>query len=113
MTVSSRKSFPIIIVDDEEAILLSMDTTLRLAGFNNIITCQDSRRARDLVKTHHAEVILMDLTMPHKDGHELLGDITAEFPDIPIVIVTVDVDTDTVVQCIKKGAFDYLVKPVL
>lgn len=112
MTASSRVSYPILIVDDEEAILLSMDTTLRMAGFTNIITCPDSRRARELVQAHHAEVILMDLTMPHISGQDLLVDIAAEFPDIPIVIVTVAVDTDTVVQCIKQGAFDYLVKPV-
>lgn len=112
MTASSRTSYPIIIIDDEEAILLAMDTTLRMAGFNNIMTCQDSRRAKDLVQAHHAEVILMDLTMPHISGQELLGDLAAEFPDIPIVIITVAMNTATVVSCIKQGAFDYLVKPV-
>ena len=103
---------PILIVDDEESILLAMDTILRMTGYENIIACQDSRQVMGLIARHHAETILMDLTMPHMDGLELLSGITENYPDIPVIIVTVADTTDTAVQCIKHGAFDYLVKPV-
>lgn len=106
-----RPPNPILIVDDEESILLAMDTILRMAGYDNIIICPDSRKVMGLIAAHHAEVILMDLTMPHITGQELLTEITAEYPDIPVIIITVADDTDTAVQCIKQGAFDFLVKP--
>ena len=110
--MNHRPPNPIMVIDDEESILLSVDTTLRMAGFDYIITCQDSRNARSLLEKHGAEVILLDLTMPHITGQELLTEFTAEFPEVPIIIITVEVDTNTAVDCIRKGAFDYLVKPV-
>ena len=110
--MNRRPPHPIIVIDDEESILLSVDTTLRMAGFKNIITCQDSRKAAALIAENSAGVILLDLTMPHISGQELLTEITTDFPEIPIIINTVEVDTHTAVACIRKGAFDYLVKPV-
>jgi DNA-binding NtrC family response regulator len=112
MESNKRPAQPILIIDDEESILLAIDTILRMVGYNNIITCQDSRRAMDLIARHHAELILLDLTMPNLSGLDLLPSITAEHPDIPVIIVTVADDTDTAVRCIKTGAFDFLVKPV-
>ncbi|MDX9788792.1 MAG: sigma-54 dependent transcriptional regulator [Desulfobacterales bacterium] len=112
MKQNLRPAYPILVIDDEEAILLAIDTTLRMAGFNHIITCRDSRKAMGLIAEHHAQVILMDLMMPHINGQDLLVEIAAEFPDIPVIIITVAVDPKTVVKCMKRGAFDYLVKPV-
>ncbi|MFH2066541.1 MAG: sigma-54 dependent transcriptional regulator [Pseudomonadota bacterium] len=112
MSIKNEPDYPVVIVDDEESILLSMDTSLRLAGISNVITCGDSRDVMDLIARHHAEVVLLDLTMPHINGQELLTRMVADYPDIPVIIVTGTADTDTAVQCIKKGAFDYIVKPI-
>jgi len=103
---------PIVVVDDEEAILLAIDTTLRMAGMNNIITCGDSRRVLDLVSEQPIELMLLDLNMPHITGERLLDAVNRDHPDIPVVIVTGAVDVETAVRCIKAGAFDYVVKPV-
>ncbi len=112
MKPEDRPQYPILIVDDEKSILLTMDTILRKAGYNNIILCDDSRLAMGLISRHHAEVILMDLNMPYFGGRELLAAVTAEYPDIPIIIITSTDDTDTAVRCIKTGAYNYIVKPV-
>lgn len=112
MKKTLRPPHPILVIDDEAAILLAIDTTLRMAGFNNIVTCNDSRQAVELISTRHAQVILLDLIMPHINGQDLLDEITAEFPGIPVIIITVAVEPKMVVKCMKKGAFDYLVKPV-
>lgn len=112
MNQKLKPAYPILVIDDEEAILMAIDTTLRLAGFNHIIACQDSRNAMALIAEHHAQVILMDLMMPHINGQELMVEIAAEFPDIPVIIITVAAEPKTVVKCMKMGAFDYLVKPV-
>ncbi len=103
---------PIMIVDDEEPILLAVDTTLRMVGMNNIITCGDSRRVIDLLAEQPIELMLLDLNMPNIHGERLLDAINRDFPDIPVIIVTGAVDVETAVRCIKAGAFDYVVKPV-
>ena len=103
---------PILVVDDEAAILLSVDTVLQMAGLNNILTCQDARLVMNLLAARPVEVMLLDLNMPHLDGRELLRQINQAFPEIPVVVVTGAVEVETAVQCMKSGAFDYVVKPV-
>jgi len=103
---------PILVVDDETSILMAIDTSLRMAGFNNIITCQDSRKVMDIFSSQDIEICLMDLNMPHESGETLLSHVTQTFPDIPVIIVTGDIDMETAVRCIKAGAYDYVVKPV-
>ena len=103
---------PILIIDDEEPILLAIDTTLQMAGFDNTITCQDSRQVMTFLAGQTVDVMLLDLNMPHIDGEDLLSMIHKEYPDIPVIIVTGAVDVDTAVRCIKSGAYDYVVKPV-
>ena len=103
---------PIMIVDDEEPILLAIDTTLRMAGISNVISCQDSRSVLGLLSERNIEVMLLDLNMPHVHGKRLLDAVNRDYPDIPVIIVTGEVDVETAVRCIKAGAFDYVVKPV-
>ena len=59
-----------------------------------------------------AGVIVLDLQMPHISGKELLGEIGDTYPNVPVIIVTAANELDTAVECMKKGAFDYLVKPI-
>ena len=66
---------PILIVDDEESILLAIDTTLRMAGFSNVITCGDSRSVSGILSEQSVELILLDLNMPHVHGERLLDEI--------------------------------------
>ncbi len=99
-------------VDDEAQALDSFETALLLAGINNIIRCQDSRDAMRLLSTQKIEVMLLDLSMPHISGEELLSLVTKDFPEIPVIIITGLNDVETAVGCMKSGAFDYMVKPV-
>ena len=112
MTIMLNPARPILIVDDEASILLAIDTTLQMAGLNHTITCQDSRQVMDILSESPVEAMLLDLNMPNLDGHRVLDDVRGEYPDVPVIIVTGAVDVETAVQCIKAGAFDYIVKPV-
>jgi DNA-binding NtrC family response regulator len=103
---------PILIIDDEESILLAIDTTLQLAGMNNLLTCGDSRQAMAMIERHNPAVVLLDLNMPHVNGESIQEMILATFPHVPVIIITGRIDAETAVQCMKNGAFDYLVKPV-
>ncbi len=103
---------PILVIDDEEAILLSVDTTLQLAGMDNVLTCSDSRQVMAIITQRPPSVILLDLNMPHVDGEAILNQITSQYQHIPIIIITGRIDAETAVECMKSGAFDYIVKPV-
>ena len=112
MSVTLNPSNPIMVVDDEEAILLAIDTALRMAGINNIIICNDSRKVMDIISKKQIEILLLDLVMPHIQGEKLLDTVISDFPEIPIIIVTGTSDMETAVRCVRSGAFDYLLKPV-
>ena len=103
---------PILIVDDEIAILRAFDTALLSDGINNTILCQESRDVISILKEQEIEVILLDLMMPHKSGEEILSFIVREFPEIPVIMITGVYEVDAAVTCIKIGAFDYLLKPI-
>jgi len=110
--MSPYPEYPILIIDDEESILLAIDTTLQLAGMNNVLTCADSRQAMAMIERHPPSVVLLDLNMPHVNGEAIQERILANYPHLPVIIITGRIDAETAVQCMKTGAFDYLVKPV-
>jgi len=112
MTESTYPYFAIMLVDDEEQTLNSLEMALRSAKMNNFIRCEDSRKVMPLLSSKEIEVMLLDLRMPHVSGEELLPRIRSGFPEVPIIIITGANDVETAVKCMKHGAFDYLVKPV-
>jgi DNA-binding NtrC family response regulator len=101
-----------MMVDDEEQALDSFEMTLRSANINNFVRCQDSREVLSLLSGQSIELMLLDLRMPHVSGEELLPAITGDFPEIPVIVITGANDLETAVNCMKMGAFDYMVKPV-
>ncbi len=112
MTESAYPHFPVMMVDDEAQAITSFEMTLRSANMNNFIRCYDSRDVMPLLSSQEVEVMLLDLRMPHISGEELLPMITADYPEIPVVVVTGSNDVDTAVKCMQHGAFDYILKPV-
>jgi DNA-binding NtrC family response regulator len=103
---------PILLVEDEKHTLNSLDTVLRSSGINDIICCSDSRSVFSILEEQQVDAICLDLIMPHVSGQEILSRVTQEFPDIPVIMVTGISEVDTVVQCMKQGAFDYVLKPI-
>ena len=103
---------PVLLVDDEEQFLLSASFTLSSDGINNVVQCQDSREVMKLLSERDFSVAVLDMSMPYVTGRDLLPMIVRDFPDIPVVIITALNEVDTAVECIRSGAFDYIVKPV-
>lgn len=110
--VNSSGSPLIILVDDEPEILFSSTVMLRRAGLDNISTMADSRELLPFLAGHEAGVIVLDLQMPHISGKELLNEVIGTYPHLPVIIVTAANELDTAVECMKTGAFDYMVKPI-
>ena len=103
---------PILIVDDEAAVVQALCAQLRSNGFDNLIGCQDGRDVMDHLHNEQIEVVLLDLTMPQVPGQQLLQQIHEEHPYVPVIVVTAANEVQTAVECMKAGAFDYMVKAV-
>lgn len=105
-------SFPILLVDDEKHILLSSESVLRFAGIREVRAVDDSRQVLPILEKSDIGVIVLDLFMPYVPGKELLAAICREYPHIPVIVMTAADEVETAVECMRIGAFDYLVKPV-
>lgn len=104
--------YPILIIDDEINFLNSIQFLLKTEGFTNIICCKDGRDVTKILNNKKFSAILLDLLLPYVSGKELLHIIVTNFPDIPTSIMTGESSIDTAVECIKAGAYDYIVKPI-
>ena len=109
--MSPHSSAPILLVDDEPSWLRSLSLTLeRSAGLRNLLTCPDPRQVMELLGNREVALVLLDLTMPHLSGEELLTLIGRDHPQIPVIILTGMNQIETAVRCMKLGAFDFFVK---
>jgi DNA-binding NtrC family response regulator len=102
----------LLLVDDEQHILLSSESLLRFSGIREVKTIDDSRLVLPLLQSANISVIVLDLFMPYVSGKELLSVISRDYPHIPVIVMTAADEVETAVECMKAGAFDYLVKPV-
>ena len=103
----------IIIVDDDRDFLEILKGKLLSSGFRNVRTEDDPVKTAALFeKGELFEIALIDMTMPHMDGLELLEVIKNTSPLTECIMVTAVNEARVAVDCLKKGAYDYLVKPV-
>lgn len=112
MNTPRRPELPILMIDDEETILASQKTILLSEGYDNVLCCADSREAESLFSVEEMGVVLLDLTMPGVSGRELLDLLRTEYPEVPVILVTGTNDVAEAVECMRIGAFDYMVKAV-
>ncbi|RDL43378.1 sigma-54-dependent Fis family transcriptional regulator [Marinomonas piezotolerans] len=102
--------FKLLLVDDEPSFLRSMSLTLERYGFNNLITCTDPKQVAKIMADEYVGLVLLDLTMPTMSGQEILTWLNEEFPDVCVIIFSGINQVDAAVDCVKRGAFDYIVK---
>ncbi|MGB9079873.1 MAG: response regulator, partial [Desulfuromonadaceae bacterium] len=111
MSTTPYPDFGILLVDDEPDWLGSLSLTLEsCAGISNISTCCDSRQVLAILDQGGIGLVLLDLTMPHLSGEELLEKIAERHPEIVTIVVSGLNQIETAVRCMRKGAFDYFVK---
>lgn len=102
----------VLVVDDEKEIrdVLSKALT-RIAGFH-VEVAENADEALQKIKNERFDLVLTDLKMPGKDGLQLLSEISKTDPDILTVMMTGHGTIDSALEAMKRGASDYLMKPV-
>jgi len=100
----------VLIVDDEPVVRRVLRQRLSAEGCH----CEEAgsaEEALDRLANDSAELVVLDIKMPGKSGVELLPEIKLRYPDTAVIMATAITDATTAIQCMKDGAYDYLVKP--
>jgi len=105
-----REDVHILIVDDEAVMRDSLAAWLREDGYE-VEAVEGGAQALERVKRERWDVLLVDLKMPGMDGIEVLEKVKESHEGIPIIIMTAYATVDSAVEAMKKGAYDYIVKP--
>lgn len=101
----------ILVVDDEQDFLESVTRGLRLEGFEDITAVARSTEVPALVEKKQFDCAFLDITMPELDGMDLLKMIKERSPQTECIMVTAQGSVSLVVQAMRLGAYDYLLKP--
>ncbi len=100
----------ILVVDDEESIREFLEIMLRKEGYE--VTCaEDGQKALDILKKKAFDMVVSDLQMPNLTGLELLKQVKDQYQDMLFMMITAFGTTETAVEAMKLGAYDYLTKP--
>lgn len=100
----------ILVVEDEQAMRISMFEILNHQGYQ-VSVAENGHMALEIVHKSPVDLVISDIRMPEMSGLELLQKLKISSPDLPVVIVTGFASVDTAVEAMKKGAFDYVLKP--
>ena len=100
----------ILVADDEESIREFLEIMLRKEGYE-VATVEDGQQAVDLLKRKSYDLVISDLQMPNMTGIELLRHVKDQHPDMLFMLITAFGTTETAVEAMKLGAYDYITKP--
>ncbi len=101
----------ILVVDDDPITLLILEKNLKKVEYE-VETARDGEEAFDLISKYYYDVVLTDLIMPGLDGIGVLEAVKAKHSRTEVILLTAHASVDTAVDAMKKGAADYLQKPV-
>ena len=101
----------LLIVDDERNILRVISATLKKEGYE-VEVARTGEEALDKFSTNHADLVVTDFKLPGMSGVDLLSSIKSINPDVPVIMLTAYGTIERVVEAMKRGAFNYLTKPV-
>jgi DNA-binding NtrC family response regulator len=101
----------VLVVDDEEGIRQALTRFLSRLGYH-VQAAANATEAVQQVTTHRPQAMLCDIRMPDTSGVELLPKVLALDADLAVLMLTAIDEPRTAIECLKLGAYDYLIKPV-
>ena len=100
----------VLVVDDEKVIRDGCNRILSSEGYQ-VLTAENGQDALEVLHSQSTNVILCDLKMPVMGALEVLEAVCRRYPDVPVIIITGHGTVESAVECMKKGAYDFITKP--
>lgn len=100
----------ILLVEDDRALREALEDSLALSGYS-CVAVADAQQALRALDEQVFSLMLSDINMPGMDGQDLLREVNARVPSMPVVLMTAYGDVQGAVQAMREGAVDYLLKP--
>ncbi len=106
-----RNQIRILVIEDEDYARECISDFLELVGFS-AVQAKNGREGVELFGKHEPSVVITDIRMPEMDGFDILKFVQAYSAETPVIVISGTNSLDDVAQCLKLGAWDYIVKPV-
>jgi DNA-binding NarL/FixJ family response regulator len=101
----------VLLADDHTLVRSGMRSLLEnLDGIEIVAETGDGQAVLDLIKKHHPDIVLMDISMPGLNGLEATARVAKQFPQVRVLILSVHADEEHVLQALRAGAVGYLLK---
>jgi two-component system nitrogen regulation response regulator GlnG len=101
----------LLVIDDEPGVLYSFRQIFSNDD-SEVLTAPTAAEGLRQFRAHHPEVLVLDLQLPDRSGMEVFEEVRVSAPKLPVIFITAHGTTQTAIEAMKRGAFDYLVKPV-
>jgi putative nucleotidyltransferase with HDIG domain len=109
-TTASQDASRVLIVDDDASVRNVLTALLSAEGYG-VSTAASAIQALELVAANEVHLVISDMKMPERDGLWLLDQMRKDYPQIAVLMLTGYGDTEAAVECLRRGAADYLLKP--
>lgn len=111
--MSIDKNMKILVIDDFSTMRRIVKNILRQLGFNVILEADDGSTGLDVLQKEKIDLIICDWNMPKMTGLELLKTVRADdgLQDIPFLMVTAEAQQENIIEAVKSGVNNYIVKP--
>jgi DNA-binding NtrC family response regulator len=103
--------FNILIIDDEKNIREGLAESMELEGYNPILA-KDGKEGLERISRGDIDLVITDLRMPLVSGEEVLEQVNAQSPGLPVIVLTGHGSIDSAVDAMRNGAYDFLTKPL-
>ncbi len=101
----------LLVVDDEPNVLFSMEEGLK-SDVLDVITARTAKEGLELVRRERPDAVILDVRLPDMSGLDAFDRLRQVDPRLPVVVITAFAATETAIEAMKRGAFEYLLKPV-
>ena len=100
----------VLIIDDEKGMRDFLSIMLKKEGYS-VVVSESADKASELVGKGEFDLVITDISMPGKSGIDILKQTKASNPGTPVIMITAYASTESAIEALKLGAYDYIIKP--